>query len=196
VKRSSLIVLALVPVVLAVAGCQLSRAGYASAPYSVLRADSPFQIREYPALQIVETRTGGDDFMRLFRYISRNNSDEAKIAMTTPVFMEGQGTTNGNRMAFVLPQSLVVPPQPKDSAVSVRTQAAGTFAVLRFRGSRQDSGGTAARELKGWMAEKGFPPQGEPVFAYFDPPWTPGFLRRNEVMIRTSVVAVPSPTAK
>jgi hypothetical protein len=24
-----------------------------------------------------------------------------------------------------------------------------------------------------------------PVFAYFDPPWTPGFLRRNEVMLQT-----------
>jgi hypothetical protein len=26
--------------------------------------------------------------------------------------------------------------------------------------------------------------QGDPVFAYYDPPWTPAFLRRNEVMFR------------
>ena len=26
-----------------------------------------------------------------------------------------------------------------------------------------------------------------PVYGYFDPPWTPAFLRRNEVMLRTDV---------
>ena len=28
-----------------------------------------------------------------------------------------------------------------------------------------------------------------PIYGYFDPPWTPAFLRRNEVMLRTEAGA-------
>jgi len=43
----------------------------------------------------------------------------------------------------------------------------------------------ALQGLKDWMKTEGLSGLPPPVFAYFDPPWTPGFLRRNEVMLRT-----------
>ncbi|MBN8246036.1 MAG: heme-binding protein [Verrucomicrobia bacterium] len=167
-----------------VTGCQLTRAGYETAPYRVVSREGLVEVRAYPALRVVTTPKEGDDFMRLFRYISRGNAAAEKIAMTTPVFMTGVGSAR-EQMAFVLPASLPNPPAPGNQAVSLGEVPAGTYAVRRFRGGTQDAGGPAATELRSWMSERQLPIGGDPVFAYFDPPWIPGFLCRNEVMIPT-----------
>ena len=58
---------------LAVAGCKATRACYASAPYKVVRSGGKFEVRDYPALTVVETpmASGGSgadsSFDRLFR---------------------------------------------------------------------------------------------------------------------------------
>jgi hypothetical protein len=58
--------------------------------------------------------------------------------------------------------------------------------VLRFRGGRDAQNEAAAlQQLKDWMKAEGLSVLSPPVFAYFDPPWTPGFLRRNEVILQT-----------
>ena len=92
---------------LVLAGCQATRAGYESAPYTVVRTDGKFELRDYPALTVVETpmtAASGDaadgSFLRLFRFITGGNEGKQKIAMTTPVFMSGGGTNA--TMAFVL----------------------------------------------------------------------------------------------
>lgn len=189
----------LVTLLLAAAGCQATRAGYETAPYRVLDADGPFQLRDYPAMQWVETPTGAGDgdsdgsFGRLFRFITGGNQSGRKIAMTTPVYMtETPGTGEAPRrvMAFVMPKDMAAEavPAPSDPAVRKRETAAGRFAVLRFRGGR-----SAEREaevlgrLRDWMASKGHPAaETPPIYGYFDPPWTPTVFRRNEVMVRVA----------
>ena len=172
---------------LMVAGCKALRSGYETAPYRVVRTDGAFELRDYPALMVVKTRmgpNGGADgsFNRLFRFITGNNDAGRKISMTTPVFMtEPAGSTR--TMAFVLPEGLATPPSPTNSAVAIRRMGPGRFAVLRFRGSQQGPDGEAATRLRAWTRTQGLATTGVPTFAYFDPPWTPGFLRRNEVMI-------------
>ena len=109
-----------------------------------------------------------------------------KIAMTTPVLMSGSGSNA--TMAFVLPAKLPAGdlPKPTDGAVTVREWPAGHFAVLRFRGGRNPKNEPAAlRQLKDWMTVAGLHELTPPVFAYFDPPWIPSFLRRNDVMLQT-----------
>jgi hypothetical protein len=106
--------------------------------------------------------------------------------MTTPVFMSGSGSNA--TMAFVLPAKLPAGevPKPTDGAVTVREWPAGRLAVLRFRGGRNPKNEAAAlQQLKDWMTAADLRVLSPPVFAYFDPPWTPGFLRRNEVMLQT-----------
>jgi hypothetical protein len=163
-------------------GCAVTRAGYESAPYRVVEKDGRVELREYPALRVAETQQGGDDFMRLFRYISKGNASEQKIAMTTPVFMVGEGTTNA-QMAFVLPETLTNPPAPANDQVVVREMPPATYAVLRFKGGQQGPDGKATQELRAWLEQRKLTAKGDPQFAYFDPPWIPGFLCRNEVMI-------------
>ncbi len=178
---------------LLVTGCQFTRAGYETAPYTLIRTDGRFQVRDYPALVVVETpmsgsRDGSDgSFNRLFRYITGSNAGEEKIAMTTPVFMEG-GATNA-RMAFVMPASMNLQsiPRPSDPSVEVRELKPGQFAVYRFKGGRSsESERRAFATLTDWVRSEGLPSASDPqpVFAYFDPPWIPGFLRRNEVMLQ------------
>ena len=180
-----------VTVALLFAGCQATRAGYETAPYHVVRADGKFELRDYPALAVVETptirsRNGGDgSFMRLFRFITGGNVAKQKIAMTTPVFMTGDETNA--TMAFVLPAKVKTGgvPKPTDAAVTVRELPAGQFAVLRFSGGRKAANETKAVEkLKAWTTQAGLKTETTPVFGYFDPPWTPTFLRRNEAMLR------------
>ena len=177
---------------LALAGCQATRAGYESAPYRVVRSDAKFQVRDYPALTTVETpmaadrRDGSDgSFMRLFRFIAGGNEARQKIAMTTPVFMSGDDTNA--TMAFVLPAKLKASaaPKPSDATVTVRELPAGRFAVLRYSGGRNaQKEAESLSRLQAWMEAEKLSVLSPPVYGYFDPPWTPAFLRRNEVMLR------------
>jgi DNA gyrase inhibitor GyrI len=176
-------------VALSIWGCKTSRSGYESAPYSAVLSDGNYELRDYPELTIVETpmpKEGGGEntgFGKLFRYITGNNKSQESIAMTTPVFI----STDLHTMAFVLPakSSADPAPAPLDSLVNIKKIPAGRFAVLRFSGSR-----SAAKEseclalLKSWIDAKGLTAVEPPIYGFFDPPWTPSFLRRNEVMLR------------
>ncbi|MEI6278156.1 MAG: heme-binding protein [Verrucomicrobiae bacterium] len=179
-----LVVILVIGALLAIAGCRTSRSGYKSAPYTVVRSDGDFELRDYPVLKVVETTMkdggSGGSFNRLFRFITGGNDDGKKIAMTTPVFMAGGEST----MAFVMPADLRKVPQPTDGSVTVREMPAGRFAVLRYSGERSlQQEAEHLERLKAWVAAQGLNVSAAPVYAYFDPPWTPPFLRRNEVML-------------
>ena len=169
-------------------GVPTVRADTETAPYRQVRVASPFEVRDYPALTVVEATqdaAGESEFRRLFRYLSGRNAAREKIAMTTPVLMngnEGEGT-----MAFVLPAALQRDrvPRPEDPTLTVREIPAGRFAVLRFSGGRGAKNSEAALgRLRDWLATEQLTASTPPVFAYFDPPWVPTFLRHNEVMLR------------
>lgn len=187
-KRSTLILCGVVAAVTVVA-CQTSRAGYETAAFTAVKTDGTFEVRDYPELSVALTRMDGQQkdrdgrFMRLFRYIEGNNEGEKKIAMTTPVFMT-RGDSPG--MSFVLPQKVAESgaPAPKDSDVTVQKLPAQRCAVHRFTGLQSAKNeDEALAKLRSWMAEQKLEAAGEPFFAYYDPPWTPGPLRKNEVLI-------------
>ena len=106
-----IVTLLVMAVVLVTAGCKTSRGGYATAPYKSVRSTGSFEVRDYPALTVVETPLsgpGGDaGFGRLFRFITGRNEGGQKIAMTTPVFMSG--SDSNKTMAFVMPYTMKVP---------------------------------------------------------------------------------------
>jgi hypothetical protein len=129
---------------------------------------------------------GGADnaeFGKLFRYITGHNKSQASIAMTTPVFISQEPRA----MAFVLPAKspLEQAPAPLDSSLSIEKIPAGRFAVLRFSGIRSVAKESQAIALLNtWIAKNDLVAVESPIFGYFDPPWTPTFLRRNEAMLR------------
>ena len=178
--------------ILFITGCstvtKISRSGYEEAPHKVLIKNGNIELRSYSELQLVETSMnpqGEGGFMRLFAYIDRGNSRSQKIAMTTPVYI--QKKNNGKTMAFVLPASMHKDEVPAPTGINVKTgtRPSGDYAVYRYSGKRIDGGSKdAKRLLNEWIVKKGYRSLSEPINAYYDTPWTPPFLRRNELMIQ------------
>lgn len=155
--------------------------------YQVAEKDGKFEVRDYPAMTVARTAMGDGDFMRLFRYISGGNEAEQKIAMTAPVLVQHKGEESG--MSFVVPREVAAKnvPAPKAPEVSVDTMPAARFAAFTYSGRRTDKNeAEALAKLRAWMEKKNLTAEGEPVFAYYDPPWTLPFMRRNEVMLRVA----------
>lgn len=173
----------------------LALADYESAPYTVVETDGNIEVREYPDLVVASTtapfeaRGNDGSFMRLFRYISGDNTASQKIAMTTPVFMAaGESET----MEFVMPQEVATAgaPDPSSDEVSIRTRQGGRFAVIRFSGVMDVKKADAQeQQLRTWIESRGLEAEGSSERAGYNAPFTPGFLRRNEVLIRIMPVA-------
>jgi len=168
-----------------------SRAGYETAKYKVVKTDGNFEIRDYEAHTVVSTPMKGDEqngsFGRLFQYISGKNEGGRKIEMTTPVFMPAAEDGEAGEMQFVVPSKVAEAgaPVPADPSVKLGKMGGGTYAVLRYRGlARAEDRRVKLAELKTKLAELGLVASGNPIYAGYDPPWTPGPMRRNEVMIR------------
>ena len=130
-----------------------------------------------------EDMNGG--FGMLFRFITGSNEGSEKIAMTAPVLIDT--TKEKKTMSFIMPKQAVENgvPKPMGGSVTLGKVEAARFAVLRFDGGRTAENEKAAIEkLNVWLGAEKLAAKGAPTFAYYDPPWTPTFLRRNEVMIR------------
>ncbi|MFN9508424.1 MAG: SOUL family heme-binding protein [Planctomycetota bacterium] len=176
----------------------MARGAYESAEYKVVEKEGKFEVREYGDLMLVATRTKLDaqgrdgSFMKLFRYISGANASDKKIAMTTPVFMENDKSESAVQMGFVMPKEIADSevPAPTGQGVEVRKRLGGRFAVVRFSGQMSTKAAKEAEaKLRSWMESKGLVADDAQdasgvETAGYDPPFTPGPLRRNEVLIR------------
>lgn len=166
-----------------------SRAATETPEYKVVRADGKIEIRDYPALTVATTPMSVDGmnggFGQLFRFITGSNESKEKIEMTAPVLIDN--TTEKKTMSFIMPQATVSKgvPKPAGNAVSLSNRPATRFVVLRFPGGRNaENEKNAIAALRAWMTAQKLTGKGEPLFAYYDPPWTLIPFRRNEVMIR------------
>lgn len=176
------------------------------AKYNLLRKEDSFELREYEPHILAETQVdgefedaGNEAFGRLFKYISGNNKQQQKVAMTSPV---GQESTSqkiemtspvgqqklGEKwvVSFMMPASftLETAPEPKDPSVSIREVPARLIAAVRYSGfwSEKSYRRNLAR-LEDWMAANDLIPLGKPIWARYNPPFTPWFLRRNEILV-------------
>ena len=130
------------------------------------------------------TDAGNTAFQRLFRYISGNNVAQQKIAMTAPVTQVGAG--DGYRVAFSLPASytLETAPVPLDRTIEVRAVPAQLVATWRYSGRWTESNYREHEAaLRAAIAARNLKVTGEPVLARYNPPFTPWFLRRNEIWL-------------
>ena len=154
---------------------------YKTAPFTVVRHEGPFEIRDYPALAVASTpRSGGNgSFMRLFRYIGGANDSKETISMTTPVLM------TGDEMRFVMPAPLqAAAPTPASDQVRILTLPPSRFAVFRYSGRGIPANERAAlHKLMAWLDARHIKHRADSTVAYYDPPWTLPPLRHNEVLL-------------
>lgn len=169
-----------------------------SARYDVLASDGRFEVRRYP-LTILATVMGmsdNDAFSILFSYISGGNSRREKVPMTAPVLSRDAGQTkipmtvpvvsDSRSFSFLLPSSYTpsTVPEPDDPRVRIDVHPGRRLAVLRFRGRTGDKNVERRyQELFTIVRGTGQEPKGDPFLMRYNPPITPGFLRRNEVAV-------------
>jgi effector-binding domain-containing protein len=174
--------------------------------YRVLESLGDFELRQYESSIVAETTVEGDfhevgneGFRRLFDYISGKNRKKQSIPMTAPVSQEPSSekipmTAPVNqekvgeawRITFLMPSSLTMEtlPKPLDPRVKLMKIPGRLMAALSYSGtwSRERYEGKEQR-LKELIRQRGLKIEGEPVFARYNPPFMPWFLRRNEVLI-------------
>jgi hypothetical protein len=161
-------------------------------PYRLLRKLEGFELRQYPECVLVQVHVDGDfdragnrGFRPLFNYITGDNASAAKFSMTAPVIQQ-EATDQGNVISFVLPEGTDrdAIPAPRNSRVTTTVVAPHTAAAARFRGSWSGSlFRNKGAELLAMVAAAGIETVGEIYYARFDPPWMPGLLRHNEVLV-------------
>ena len=174
--------------------------------YEVIESEGEFELRQYPAHVVAETLVEGDfseagneAFRRLAGYINGQNrrkqtipmtapvsqeADFVKIPMTAPVNQEGAG--GKWRFTFLMPAeyNLETLPEPLDSRVELRKVPERLMAALKYSGTWSRSRYEEKTEqLMQEIEKRGLKQMGEPVFARYNPPFMPWFLRRNEVLI-------------
>jgi hypothetical protein len=176
--------------------------------FRVLTQDGAFELREYSAYVVAETRVeasftsaGNIAFQRLFRYISGNNVSQQKIAMTAPV-TQSRGEKGEKiamtapvsqvadgaayRVAFTLPTqyTLKTAPKPLDPTIEIREVPARLIACWRYSGRWTDANYREnEQQLRAAIKARGLVARGDAILARYNPPFTPWFLRRNEVLI-------------
>ena len=166
--------------------------------YTVIEQSDKFELRRYGSMIVAETLVSGSmtdasssGFRRIANYIFGNNTardgGNGAISMTAPVSMER--LKNNWRVHFVMPSeyTLETLPRPNNPAVTLREIPAATYAVIRFSGlAGEDEVAAKTAELNAWLEKKGIEPVGNPELARYNPPWTPPFLRRNEIVVRVA----------
>jgi effector-binding domain-containing protein len=178
--------------------------------YTVIQEEGNFQLREYKPYIVAETTVGGEDFSEVsnngFRiladYIFGNNTKRESLEMTSPVTIEESqeqsvkipmtspvemyGKDGTYVMTFMMPSEYMMEtlPLPNDERVKLREIPARRVAAIEFSGGwSQESARERTEELKVWMSQQGLTAAGEPIFARYDPPFVPWFLRHNEILV-------------
>ena len=165
-----------------------------TASYVEVRQIDGVEIRLYSGLILatVSGGAGGDPFRTLFNYISGNNSGRRKISMTTPVItperieMTAPVISGEGSMSFVVPSKYTMEdvPEPNDDRIRIHEVPERKIAVIRFRGrAGQKSVEEQKARLLDVLLRNGVETVGEPFLMRYNSPWTPGFMRRNEVGI-------------
>jgi len=163
-------------------------------PYEVLKKIEDIEIRNYPEVlfAVVGNNINDSGFSLLFQYISGENKTRRKIAMTAPVITSEKITmtapviTGKNYMAFALSSTYNKEnfPIPTNPAVKIETQKEKTMAVLRFSGrTNEKKVQKNIQKLMIILKNHLMQIKGEPVLMRYNSPFTPGFLRRNEVAV-------------
>ncbi len=164
--------------------------------FRVLQTYEDFELREYLPCVIAEVKVSANystatrsAFSSLFNYISQGNESSQKIAMTAPVITAQKADRSdsaGWYVSFVMPSGSAFDhmPHPNDSQVRLRELDTETCVAKSFRGTATDElSRKKVRELRTSASKANIALSDETRICRFDPPFKPGFLQYNEIVI-------------
>ena len=164
--------------------------------FRLIRSYSDFELREYNPCVIAEVRVSAHystassaAFGSLFRYISKGNKTAQKIAMTAPV-IAAQRTDKSQAdewfVSFVMPSGSNIGhlPDPNDPNVVLRELGTETCIALSFRGNANaERAEKEINKLRAAALRENLSLSDESRICRFDPPFRPGFMQYNEIVI-------------
>ena len=125
--------------------------------------------------------------------VLEQEKDSEKIAMTAPVLEQEEANeeTESHVIAFVMPKKYTIETLPKPNSPDVRIVElpAKQYAVLSFSGFVPEKKAAEKKaQLRELLDRDDIDALGEPLLAQYNPPWTPPFMRKNEVWIEVEFV--------
>jgi hypothetical protein len=164
----------------------------AQAKYEVITEIGKVEIRRYPLLVIARVDGYGDGgFNLLFSFITGNNRQKSNVAMTAPVVSEEIAMTapvlaETDSIAFVMPEGFTLEstPKPLDNRVKIVEVPERVVAALRFSGRWSNSlFKKKSKELLEELKKANISTVGNFFSMRYNGPFTPWFMRRNEVAV-------------
>jgi len=179
--------------------------------YQVVRLLEDIELRQYAPYAVAEVvvagpagDAGSQAFPILAGYIFGKNKGERKFAMTAPVTQVAapvklemtapvtqSAAPGGFLVQFVLPKGVTVAsaPEPVDARVNLREVLPAQVAVIRYSGFWSASNyADHLAKLQAALRAADLVWTGEPVYARYNAPFTPWFLRRNEIWLHLAPV--------
>lgn len=175
------------------------------AKYVVAEQQGMIELRDYAPHIVAQVQVSGEQlqaiqegFGMIADFIFGNNAPAQKIAMTAPVIQQTgekiamtapviqQAKDHDWIVRFVMPSAYTMAtlPKPKNEQVTLNEIPEKRFAVIRFSGmADQQSLQKHEAELKAFVTERKLSVLSPLAYAFYNPPWTLPFMRRNEVMV-------------
>ena len=175
--------------------------------FQIVRSLPDIEVRQYAAYTVAEVLVAGPQgdagnqaFPILAGYIFGKNKGERRFAMTAPVTQAAvpvklemtapvtqTATPAGYLVQFVLPKGVTVAnaPEPLDARVQLREVPPTQVAVIRYSGFWSESNDSEhLSKLQTALRSAGLTWAGEPVYSRYNAPFTPWFMRRNEIWLQ------------
>ena len=164
--------------------------------FEVLQTYADFELRKYLPCVIAEVKVSAQyststssAFSTLFNYISKGNKSSEKIAMTAPVITAQKADIAESDewyVSFVMPSGSTFGhlPRPNNSQVNLRELDAEICVAKSFRGKASDElSRKITEQLRASASRANIALSDETRICRFDPPFKPGFLQYNEIVI-------------
>ena len=159
--------------------------------YKVISASDNIEVREYKPMLLASVTSSldrkpalNDGFKTLASYIFGNNNEGVKIPMTAPVM--AKKVEKGWKISFMMPSNYNMNnlPLPKDSAIDIHEQKSHSYVVIRFSGFNSEENLTKNESLlSSYIKTNKINVIGNPIYAFYNPPWTIPFFKRNEILM-------------
>ncbi len=176
--------------------------------FTIISQEGDIEVRQYEPMIVAETTVTGErdkamnsGFRTIADFIFGNNKASQEVAMTSPVTQQRgeaiamtapvlQQETGGEwKVRFVMPAeyTMATLPRPNNPDIEILEVPQRKVAAIRFSG-RADRKSISEHEQKllSYLAAQGLSPESAPTYAFYDAPWVPGMMRRNEVLIEVS----------
>ena len=168
--------------------------------YTILEKNNHFQIRKYDEMTIAKITTVGEryeglrkGFIPLARYIGAKDREGPKISMTAPV-MQQKIINDDWEISFYMPSKFDTDQLPisENNQIKIVTTPSTIMAVITFSGvAKTELLENKFTNLIKWIEEINYEIilGSKPIYSYYNDPSTPGFLRKNEIMIPVEIIA-------